>query len=133
MRARSSLLGILLILASLPSAVGAQEGYPLVGTWTGYWGRTPSHRQFLTVIMSWDGHSVSGLVNPGPNAGTLRSVKLNSSDWTVEMVMDVKDASGASIRLTAAGRLENIGSYNRSVSGVWQDGQDSGIFRISRQ
>lgn len=122
-----------LLLVLLVPAAWAQEGYPLEGTWEGYWGETPSTRQFLTMIMHWDGHRVSGLVNPGPNAGTLRSVKLDSSDWTVEIVMDVKNASGDTVRLTADGRLENIGSYGRTLAGVWRHDGDSGVFKISRQ
>ncbi|HEX5421367.1 MAG TPA: hypothetical protein VFY39_15345 [Gammaproteobacteria bacterium] len=133
MRTFKKIFGLSLILFALLPVAQAQEGYPLAGTWQGYWGKTPNHRQFLTIVMQWDGHVVSGRVNPGPREGTLRSVNLDTSDWTVEMVMDVKEASGETVRLTAEGRLENIGSHNRSVRGIWQHGGDTGIFSISRQ
>lgn len=131
-RAGSGFACLLLSVLLVPAA-WSQEGYPLSGTWEGYWGKTPSKRQFLTLIMRWDGHRVSGLVNPGPNASRLRSVKLDSSNWTVEIVMDVKDASGKTVRLTADGRLENIGSYQRTLTGIWRHDGDSGVFKISRQ
>lgn len=130
---KSGFAWLLLSIILLMPGAWAQEGYPLEGTWEGYWGKTPSTRQFLTLIMRWDGRKVSGLVDPGPNAGTLRSVRLDSTDWTVEIVMDVKNASGDTVRLTADGRLENIGSYERTLAGVWRHDGDSGFFKISRQ
>jgi hypothetical protein len=41
---------------------------PLSGVWTGDWGTTPSHRNPVTVNLRWDGATLTGAVNPGPNA-----------------------------------------------------------------
>ena len=42
----------------------AQEGHPLVGTWSGDWGPSPTHRNQVTVVMNWDGKNVTGIINP---------------------------------------------------------------------
>ena len=51
----------------LAVAAAAQEGYPLAGTWYGEFA-TGNQKNDLTVIMKWDGRSVTGLINPGPDS-----------------------------------------------------------------
>ena len=78
MRVKSTRLVFLLavVLALTVSAVG-QEGHPLTGTWYGDFGSTPSKRNDLTVIMSWDGKVTTGTVNPGPAAVALKTVRMD--------------------------------------------------------
>jgi hypothetical protein len=115
------------------SAVMAQEGHPLVGTWQGDWGATAADRNFLTVIMNWDGKTITGLVNPGPDSSELQTVTLDSSTWSVSIETDVKDDAGQSHHIKAEGKLENIGSQTRTLNGTWEDGQGKGTFTLTRQ
>lgn len=123
---------LVLPLTLLIPAAGAQEGHPLDGTWQGYWGATENDRNFLTLIMNWDGETITGLVNPGRDSGTIREVRFDSSTWTVEFDLEVPDGSGEPVRVMAEGRLENIGSPNRMVRGDLVN-EGGGYIRISRQ
>jgi hypothetical protein len=126
--------GCLLVLAILVPAATAQQGHPLEGTWQGFWGETAGERNFLTLILRWNGESIVGGVNPGPNAGTVRGIQLDSSTWTVRFDLEVPDrVSGESVSVTAEGRLLNIGSPKRTVVGTLLDDKPDSHFRISRQ
>ena len=57
----------------------AQQGHPLTGTWNGDWGANPSQRTPVTLVMTWDGKDVKGIVNPGPDSSaTVVSVDLSN-------------------------------------------------------
>jgi len=132
-RLASLAIGSLLILALWSPAVEAQQGHPVDGTWQGLWGKTGDERNFLTLILRWNGTRIVGTVNPGPNEGVVREVELDSSTWTVRFDLDVPDrASGSTVGVRAVGRLFDIGSPRRSIYGALEDEPDS-YFRIQRQ
>src|SRR5262245_36839314 len=79
MRVKSTrLLFCLAAVLTLTMSAAAQEGHPLTGTWYGDFGMTPSQRNDLTVVMSWDGKVTTGIVNPGPNAVPLKVARLDT-------------------------------------------------------
>ncbi len=117
-------------IAILPSF--AQEGYPLSGTWAGDWGPTTTQRTHLTLVMNWDGKTVSGTINPGPDAIPLANVYLDVTNWTVRIEAETKDASGKPVHIAAEGRLEDLSSYHRKIEGTWHQGSAQGSFRITR-
>ena len=119
----------LAILVPFPSR--AQEGHPLTGTWAGNWGPTATQRTHVTMVMSWDGKTVTGLINPGPDAVPLTSVSVDWTAWTVRIEADAKDG-GKPARIVAEGRLEDIGSYHRRLVGTWTQGGTKGDFRLTR-
>ena len=116
----------------LMSAAFGQEGHPLVGTWSGDWGPTPTHRNQVTVVMNWDGKSVTGIINPGPDAIPMKVVTLDSAKWTVHIEADAKDSSGNPVHFVADGKLDNILSYKRTLAGSWNHGNVKGDFRLTR-
>jgi len=122
------------LLACLGIAVSglAQQGYPLTGTWSGDWGVSPTARNQITVVMNWDGKNVTGLINPGPGSIPLASVYLDVTNWGVRIQADTKDAAGKPVHIAADGRLEDIGSYHRTIRGTWRQGAVSGDFRLTR-
>ena len=128
---RALLLAVVAFLFT--TAAAAQEGHPLTGTWQGDWGATADDRNFLTVIMIWDGQKITGLVNPGPDSSQLQEVTLDSSTWTVTLETDLKDDAGQAHHFEAEGKLENIGSQTRTLNGTWDDGQRKGTFTLTRQ
>ncbi|MES2625469.1 MAG: hypothetical protein V4628_09330 [Pseudomonadota bacterium] len=111
----------------------AQEGHPLVGTWLGDWGPTADDRNFLTIIMYWDGKNITGIVNPGPDSSELKIAKLDSSTWTVAFEADVKDDAGQAHHLKANGKLDKIGTQTRTLAGIWEHDQGKGSFTLERQ
>jgi hypothetical protein len=110
----------------------AQEGHPLTGVWYGDWGPNVTQRSNLTIQLQWDGKAVTGLANPGPDSYALKTVTLDSSKWTVHIEADGKDEKGTPTKVVADGRLENIGSYNRTITGTWTQGTTKGTFKLKR-
>jgi len=122
----------LVLLAFLMLPVVAQQGHPLTGTWSGDWGATATQRAPITLVMDWDGKKVSGLINPGPDSIPIASVYVDVSNWTVRIEADTKDASGNAVHIAAEGRLEDLGSYHRTLTGTWRQGATKGDFKITR-
>jgi hypothetical protein len=125
---------VLCALAGLAVAVAgfAQEGHPLTGIWYGDWGPSAAQRNHLTIQMQWDGKAVTGLANPGPDSYPLKVVTLDSSKWTVHIEADGKDDKGQASHFVADGKLDNIGSYNRTITGTWNAGTTKGTFKLRR-
>src|SRR5262245_32031856 len=86
----------------------SQEGHPLVGTWSGDWGPTPTHRNQVTIVMSWDGKNVIGIINPGPDVIPMKVATLDSTKWTVHIEADAKDHSGTAVHYILDERLDNL-------------------------
>jgi hypothetical protein len=123
----------LLFIACLVASAQAQEGHPLVGTWYGDWGPSATQRNDVTLVMNWDGTRISGMINPGPDAIPFKVATLDSSTWTVHIEAEGEDRAGSIIRYTIDGKLENIGSYNRTFTGTWTQGSVKGDFKITRE
>ena len=118
-----------LIAASVLLAVSliAQQGHPLTGTWSGDWGPSPTQRTQVTFVMNWDGKKVTGIINPGPDAIPLSNVALDVSNWNIRLEADSKDG-----HISAEGKLEDIGSYHRTIKGAWHQGTKTGDFKLTR-
>lgn len=123
------LFGALLAISVLALA---QEGHPMVGTWYGDWGPSANQRNDITIIMSWDGKAITGIINPGPDSFPIKTATLDSTKWTFHLEADGKDEKGSSVHHVADGKLENIGSYNRTVTGTWTAGTAKGTFKLKR-
>jgi len=124
---------ILLLAAwALAPLVFAQEGHPLVGTWSGDWGPTPTHRNQVTIVMNWDGKNVNGIINPGPDVIPMKVVTLDSTKWTVHIEADAKDSSGNPVHFVIDGKLDNILSYRRTFTGTWSHNNVKGDFKVTR-
>ena len=79
MRVRAALVLCLLTGLALARVAFAQEGHPLVGTWYGDWGTSPTQRTQITVVMTWDGKNISGIIDPGPDAYPIKTATLDST------------------------------------------------------
>jgi hypothetical protein len=121
-------LALVVIASSLPQA---QEGHPLTGTWGGDWG-SGAQRTHVTMVMNWDGKAITGILNPGTDQAPLSSVTLDPATWTVRIEADAKDASGKTAHVSAEGKLEDIASYHRTLTGTWTQGGIKGDFKLTR-
>jgi hypothetical protein len=134
-------LYVVVVTAAVLTAVSvsAQEGHPLAGTWYGDY-TTGKQATDLTVIMKWDGKSVTGLINPGPNSKPLMSVVMDitpgkaapqgeQSTSGIPPVFKVRfDVDG----MTFEGTIKNPVAGNRELAGTWKRGTQSGTFHIRR-
>jgi hypothetical protein len=122
---RLPLFRVLIIVAFLVAAANAtaQFGHPLKGSWSGDWGPDKDHRNRVLLQMQWDGKTITGAINPGPNALPLTNASLDPDTWHVHL-----EARAVVID----GTLENIGSARRVLSGVWMQGGQRGDFKLIR-
>ena len=109
----------------------AQEGHPLTGTWAGDWGPAAS-RTHITVVINWDGKALAGLLNPGPDQAPLMAISLDPASWTVRFEADAKDAAGRPAHVVAEGKLEDIASYHRTITGTWTQGTTKSPLKLTR-
>ena len=110
------------------SALNEGQGHPLKGVWLGDWGPNKTTRNLLVIEMDWDGKVVSGTINPGPEGVKFTKADLNPDNWSVHL-----EASQGATRIVIDGKIENLGSLSRSISGTWMQGTQKGDFKITRQ
>jgi len=122
---RLPLLRMLTLAACVLAAAHAlaQYGHPLKGSWSGDWGVNKDQRTRVLLQVQWDGKTITGAINPGPNALPLTKASLDPDTWQVHL-----EATGVVID----GKLENIGSAHRVLSGAWTQGSRKGDFRLVR-
>jgi hypothetical protein len=128
-------LWLLSVFVSLAAVVTAQEGFPLVGTWYGDWGGpSRQERHDVTIVMTWDGKLIGGTIDPGPDAVPFKTATLDSSTWTVHIEAErpAKAANAPAVHYVIDGKLANLGSYNRTLSGTWTNGTAKGDFKLTR-
>jgi hypothetical protein len=128
---RAICLGILFAVLGI-AGTAAQEGHPLTGTWIGDWGPSTAQRNHITLVMAWDGAKVTGVLNPGPESAPLGSVFVDYTSWTVRIEAEAKDATGKPVRIQAEGRIEDLASPRRRLTGTWSQGGIKGDFRVTR-
>ena len=109
-------------------AVSAQEGHPLTGSWHGEWHPTPDKKVPVLIYMKWNSKAIEGTINPGRNAAPLKVATLDASNWTVHFEADSKDQK----HIVIDGKLDNIGSYNRTITGTWSEGDMKGDLKLTR-
>jgi len=126
-------------IASIVSALAlfsiglvAQEGHPLSGTWHGTWSAPPGQNNRIVMALKWDTKNVVGTLNPGPRSAPFKQVTLDPEKWTVHFEADGKDQKGNPVHIVGDGKLENIGSYNRTITGTWMQGAEKGDFKVTR-
>ena len=127
-------VAILTIALVLPIAAYAQFGHPLKGQWSGQWGPANNPNRLL-LDLHWDGKEITGTINPGPEAATVKSVTFDYTDpssWGVKLQAEGKDASGKAVQITVDGKLENIGAYMRLFHGTWTQAGRKGEFTVTR-
>ena len=123
------LAGFFLCLLTLFGlAAWAQEGHPLTGSWHGEWHNAAGKRIPILLYMKWDSKEIMGTLNPGPNGVPLKVATLDPSNWTVHFEADAKDGS----HIVIDGKLDNIGSYNRTITGTWTEGSNKGDCKLTR-
>jgi len=111
----------------------AQEGHPMSGSWVGDWGPTKDQRTRVVVAMEWTGKELTATINPGPNAIRAKIARVNPNDWSLHIEADGKDAQGRPVPYVIDGKIDDLGTYNRSIIGTWNAGTTKGDFSITRQ
>jgi hypothetical protein len=127
---RGKTLCLILVLcfgAMLSVAASSRTADPLSGNWTGDWGPSATDRNAVTVELKWDGKTLTGTVNPGPNAVSLKNCTFDSKTGTVHMEADAKSRRGTDIHYTIDGKVEKD-----TMTGSWNHDNRKGDFTIKR-
>ena len=133
---RAAVLRAVIVAAALalPAVAFAQFGHPMKGQWSGQWGPANSPNRLL-LDLHWDGKDITGTINPGPEAATIKSVTFDYTDpsaWVVKMTAEGKDSSGKPVQISVDGKLENIGAYTKLFHGTWTQSGKKGDFTVTR-
>ena len=119
---------------TMMTGAGAQEGHPLIGTWSGDWGMSTAQRNPVLIVMEWNNTTLSGIINPGDrDEAPIRVGTLDSTKWTLHLEADSKDERGNPVKVVVDGKLENIGSHSRTLTGTWTRGTIKGDFKLTRE
>jgi hypothetical protein len=132
----------LLAILALVVPAFAQMGYPLKGSWSGDWWLKKGEENHVLLEFDWDGKVLKGMLNPGTDNVALQKLTLHPpaidnvakamDPWLLHFEADVKDTSGKVVHHVIDGKLQNIGAYNKFVSGTWTAGNQKGEFKIVR-
>ncbi|HYR44078.1 MAG TPA: hypothetical protein VER98_13700 [Terriglobia bacterium] len=128
---RHTVLMLLCVVACLALVlpVLAQEkagSDPISGTWRGDWGPSRYDRNPVTVALKWDGKALTGTVNPGPNAISIKNGRFDAKANTVHMEADAS-ARGQTFHYVIDGKFEN-----NTLSGSWNHDNRKGDFKITK-
>jgi hypothetical protein len=126
------MLRFVAIFALLLAPVFAQEGHPMTGTWHGSWGPDAKNRTDVTMVLTWDGKTISGLVNPGPDSVKLKQATLDPSQWAVHFELDMKDKNGTVNHVVVDGKIDDVTLIRRSIIGTWKQGNVEYPFKMTR-
>jgi hypothetical protein len=125
---------VVVVALAVPFVADAQFGHPLKGQWSGQWGPANNPSRLL-LDLHWDGKAITGVINPGPEAATVKSVTFDYTDpsaWGVKLTAEGKDAGGKPVQINVDGKLENIGAYARLFHGTWTQAGRKGEFTVTR-
>jgi hypothetical protein len=109
------------------AALNEGQGHPLKGVWLGDWGTDKNTRNPVLLEMNWDGKTITGSINPGPEAIRFTKAELDHTNWTVHI-----EAVSGGVRYAIDGKIDNLGSLSRSIVGTWVQGTQKGDFKITR-
>jgi hypothetical protein len=125
-------LNELIVLACILVAAGAvlaeQKDDPLSGTWVGDWGPSASDRNQVTVELKWDGKTLTGTVNPGPNAVAIEKASFDPKTKKVHFEAKATSRRGQERHYVVDGTLEK-----NTLSGSWNHETRSGDFKITKK
>jgi hypothetical protein len=106
----------------------AQKPDSLSGTWVGDWGPSPDDRNQVTVELKYDGKTVTGTVNPGPDAVPLQKATFDPKTNAVHFEADAKSRRGDTIHYVIDGKVAN-----GVMTGSWSHDTRKGDFKITKK
>ncbi len=130
---RRLLIALFSLVALAGTVAVAQEGHPLKGSWIGTWSGNTVHGNDVLLVLTWDGKTITGTINPGTDNMAIKNASLNPEGWVVHLEADAKDKAGAVVTYVLDGKIENLAMHNRAIIGTWKSQRGSGQLKISRQ
>jgi hypothetical protein len=119
--------GFIVIASAVLSLTAQSVGDPLTGKWSGNWGPTPSHRHAVVLELKWDGKTLKGTINPGPNGFKLQRTSFDPNTGTVHMEVDA-GSMGHRFHYVIEAKVED-----GLMFGTWNHTKLQGDFRLSKK
>lgn len=111
------------VLSLLATVLAAQEGHPLVGSWSGDRMVDGKASRVLLVMELHRDQTISGYVLENGKKSALQDVALNTDKWSVSFALD----EGYKVE----GAIGELGSQTlRTITGTWTDGSKNGAFHV---
>ena len=84
--------------------------------------------------LTWKDTTLSGKINPGEaDEAVVKVGKLDSTNWTVHIEGDGKDEKGQALHIVVDGKIDNLGSAKRTLTGTWMRGTTKGTFQAHQR
>jgi len=110
-----------------PSLRAQSVGDPISGKWSGNWGPTPSHRHAVVLELRWDGKTLKGTINPGPNGFKLQRASFDPNTGALHLEVDA-GSMGHSFHYVIDAKVED-----GLLFGTWHHTKLQGDFRLSKK
>lgn len=129
--ATAFLTGVLM-LSFLAAPLGAQQGHPLTGSWSGDRDIGEGTSRVLLVLELQRDQEITGYILERGARIPLSDVQLDPEDWSVSFRGEGRDRGGNPVGYQVEGQIENLGSVNqRAIVGTWRGDGESGDFRVT--
>ena len=119
------------VMTLVAQALIAQEGHPLSGSWHGQW-TNGTQKNNVVLFLRWESNNIVGTINPGPNAVPIKNSSVDATNWAVRLEGEGKDKAGKEVRVVIEGKIDKLGSYNRTLTGTWTQGAVKGELQAIR-
>jgi hypothetical protein len=106
---------------------GQSPADPVSGRWRGEWGPTPSHRHAVSLELKWDGKTLKGTMNPGPNSLRLQKTSFDPNTGVIQMEVEA-GSMGKRLRYIIEGKVED-----GILIGRWHHTKLRGDFRLYKK
>jgi predicted DNA-binding transcriptional regulator len=126
MRIKICLVALLLATALSPiqPALAQQKGDPLSGTWKGDWGPSSTDRNAVIVVLKWNGKTLTGTVNPGPDAIPIEKASFDPQSMKIHL-----EATKTSPNFVYV--IDGVVEKDK-MTGSWSRPNRKGDFQLSR-
>ena len=86
----------------------------------------------MTLVMDWDGKTVTGIMNPGLRSSPLEKTAFEPAGWQFHFEANYKDRAGTTSRVSIDAKIEDVTSPRRALVGTWTQGGKTGDFKAVR-
>jgi hypothetical protein len=131
MRSGGLALGFCITLFFTVTSAFSQDPSILVGTWKGDWGPNPGDRNRVTIVLSWDGKTLTGNVTAGEGVTEpipIQKIGFDSKTGAVHMETESKNPrTGQTVHFMIDGKVEK-----KTMTGGWVHDNHKGDFKLKQ-
>jgi len=126
MKIRFAIVALLFaaLLGHMPAMSAHQKTDPVTGTWKGDWGPSPTDRNAVIVELKWNGKTVTGTVNPGPEAIAIDKASFDPTSMKIRLEVT---KTSPNFVYVVDGTVEG-----NKMTGTWNRPGRKGDFQLTR-